>query len=92
MGNCGDGDGIQKKLLPKSKSPVQSGPSKDWKTPGERTGSGSVPTKEQLQNEYDWHSSQVTFKVDKVGLLQGFMQDEIIASHTCFGGHMDVNC
>ena len=23
---------------------------------------------------------------------QGFMQDNIIASHTCFGGHMDVNC
>ena len=22
----------------------------------------------------------------------GFMQDKIIASHTCFGGHMDVNC
>ena len=24
--------------------------------------------------------------------LQGFMQDEIIARHTCFGGHVDVNC
>ena len=23
---------------------------------------------------------------------QGFMQDNMIASHTCFGGHMDVNC
>ena len=23
---------------------------------------------------------------------QGVMQDQIIASHTCFGGHMDVNC
>ena len=23
---------------------------------------------------------------------QAFMQDQIIASHTCFGGHMDVNC
>ena len=23
---------------------------------------------------------------------QGLMQDQIIASHTCFGGHMDVNC
>ena len=23
---------------------------------------------------------------------QGFMQDKIIASHTCFGGHMDVTC
>ena len=23
---------------------------------------------------------------------QGFMQDQIIASHTCFGGQMDVNC
>ena len=24
--------------------------------------------------------------------VQGFMQGKIIASHTCFGGHMDVNC
>ena len=23
--------------------------------------------------------------------MQGFMQDQIIASHTCFGEHMDVN-
>ena len=23
---------------------------------------------------------------------QGFMQDKILSSHTCFGGHMDVNC
>ena len=23
---------------------------------------------------------------------QGFIQDPIIASHTCFGGHMDVSC
>ena len=28
--------------------------------------------------------------VDSV--LQGFMQDKIITCHTCFGGHMDVNC
>ena len=63
VGNGGDGDGIQKKPLPKSKSPVRSGSSKDWKT------TGSVPTREQLQNEYDWHSSQVTYKVDKVSSL-----------------------
>ena len=25
-------------------------------------------------------------------LWQGFMHDQIIASHTYFGGHMDVNC
>ena len=25
-------------------------------------------------------------------VTQGFMQDQIIASHTCFGGHVDVNC
>ena len=24
--------------------------------------------------------------------VQGFTQDKIIASHTCFRGHMDVNC
>ena len=24
--------------------------------------------------------------------IQGFMQDKIIASHICFGGHMDVHC
>ena len=23
---------------------------------------------------------------------QGFMQDQIATSHTCLGGHMDVNC
>ena len=23
---------------------------------------------------------------------QGCTQDQVIASHTCFGGHMDVNC
>ena len=27
----------------------------------------------------------------QVRLHQGFMQDQIIASHTCFGRHMDVN-
>ena len=32
-----------------------------------------------------WHFVIFTYK-------QGFMQDKIIASHTCFGGHMDVNC
>ena len=26
-----------------------------------------------------------------VHIIQGFMQDHIFASHTCFGGHMDVN-
>ena len=29
---------------------------------------------------------------DRLPYNQGFMQDNIIASHTCFGGHMDVNC
>ena len=23
---------------------------------------------------------------------QGFLKDKIIASHTCFGEHLDVNC
>ena len=23
---------------------------------------------------------------------QGFMQEKMIASHTCFGGYMDANC
>ena len=27
-----------------------------------------------------------------VSLFQGFMKHKIIASHTCFGEHMDVNC
>ena len=26
------------------------------------------------------------------GVNQGFMQDQIIASHTRFGANMDVNC
>ena len=29
---------------------------------------------------------------ERVSGGQGFIQDQIIASHTCFGGHMDVNC
>ena len=28
----------------------------------------------------------------KVSDKQVFMKDTIIASHTCFGGHMEVNC
>ena len=36
------------------------------------------------------HSGHMTVAVLS---RQGFMQDQIIASHTCFGGHfMDVNC
>ena len=27
-----------------------------------------------------------------IALTQGFMQDKNFASHTCFGGHMGVNC
>ena len=27
-----------------------------------------------------------------VKLTQGFMQDPIIATNTCFGGHVAVNC
>ena len=36
-----------------------------------------------------FHMSHVSRKLDR---MQGFMQDKMIASHTCFGGHMDVNC
>ena len=32
------------------------------------------------------------FRMRNICLSQGFMQDKIIASHTYFGGHMDVNC
>ena len=28
----------------------------------------------------------------RIDLNHGFMQDQIIAIHTCFGGHIDVNC
>ena len=34
-----------------------------------------------------WIDRQGVFSLS----LQGFMQDQI-ASHECFGGHMDVNC
>ena len=30
--------------------------------------------------------------VSPVCVTQGFMQEQIIASDTCFGGHVDVNC
>ena len=40
-------------------------------------------------------TSGIIIAVTSAGVLindtQGFMQDQIIASHTCFGGHMDVN-
>ena len=32
------------------------------------------------------------YKIINLRTAQGFMQDKIIASHTCFGGHMEVNC
>ena len=32
------------------------------------------------------------FSMKLTGSTQGFMQDKIIAIHTCFSGHMDVNC
>ena len=38
-----------------------------------------------------WTLDSVLTLVTIVG-QQGFMQDKIIASHICFGGHMDVNC
>ena len=31
-------------------------------------------------------------KIILVNALQGFIQDQTIASHTCSGGHTDVNC
>ena len=34
----------------------------------------------------------VTVSQEHLSHRHGFMQDNIIASHTCFGGHMDVNC
>ena len=32
----------------------------------------------------------VVWSASALASAQGFMQDKIIASHTCFGGHMDV--
>ena len=32
--------------------------------------------------------SYLTCHISPLGVMQGFMQDQIIASHTCFGGHM----
>ena len=36
--------------------------------------------------------TKVQYNALPVSFRQGFMQDKIIASHTCFGGHLDVNC
>ena len=36
--------------------------------------------------------ASLVWNMGDVTLTQGFMQDTIIASHTCFGGHMDINC
>ena len=42
--------------------------------------------------DYYAYGSRVILTVVLLVSGQGFMQDKIIASHTCFGGHMDVNC
>ena len=41
---------------------------------------------------YRFHYVKLEICRISLGDFQGFMQDKIIASHTCFGGHMDVNC
>ena len=52
----------------------------------------------QSVQQRDWSSSTTMdedphpFEAQHIQSQQGFMQDQIIASHTCFGGHMDVNC
>ena len=43
-----------------------------------------------LNSVRDYRNYRDFNKIFVIG--QGFMQDKIIASHTCFGGHMDVNC
>ena len=45
----------------------------------------------KYQKAHPPESSTHTLIKDRL-LEQGFMQDTIIASHTCFGGHMDANC
>ena len=42
--------------------------------------------------EITMYTSSVVNGTVTTTVHQGFMQDQIIASHTCFGGHMDVNC
>ena len=39
-----------------------------------------------------WRPTGVCQKGSIEVVKQCFMQDNIIASHTCFDGHMDVNC
>ena len=34
------------------------------------------------------HTVQLILFADLIIVIQGFMKDKIIASHTCFGGHM----
>ena len=46
---------------------------------------GRIHAQGQVVSSFSSHYSMYTF-------IQGFMQDQIIASRTCFGGHMDVNC
>ena len=31
-------------------------------------------------------------KCNLIVIIKGFMQDQIIVSHTCFGGYVVVNC
>ena len=43
-----------------------------------------------IATETDWAHTR-PHSVDMFA-CQGFMQDKIIVSHTCFDGHVDVNC
>ena len=47
-----------------------------------------------LQDYQRWQTGGRCFAelCSQVCSNQGIMQDKIIASHTCFGGHMDFNC
>ena len=52
----------------------------------------AVPVAHMSMQQSSFHVDMKWSIGRPVCLDQGFMQDQIIASHTCFGGHVDVNC
>ena len=46
----------------------------------------------KVQNTHLMNSAPVQILNFCAPLNQALLRDKIVASHTCFGGHMDVNC
>ena len=62
----------------------------NWSTTGKEWLTSCLTT--QLRQVSLQVQDNISFQIYWVAVGHGFMQDQIIASHTCFGEHMYVNC